>query len=180
MFLENPTAKMSDVALRAGVGQASLYRRYRTKDELLNVVCADGMRAIIEAAEAALDDDDAPWQVFTVFMARYVESGGPAQLALAGSFVPDESLFELARNAHRLMRTVVDRAQASGILRDDVTAADLALLAAQLGRQHSADPSRDRELRARYLALTLDGLRAPGRGGLPGPAPRFAEIEQRW
>lgn len=180
VFLENPAAKMADVAARAGVGQASLYRRYRTKDELLNVVCADGLNAIVNAAQTALDDDGPAWDAFAGFMARYVESGGPAQLALAGQFVPDDSLFELARHAHRLMQSVVDRAHAAGALRDDVTAADLALLAASLGRQTHIDRARDRELQHRHLTLILDGLHGPARSALPGEAPRFAEIEQQW
>lgn len=180
VFLENPAAKMSDVALRAGVGQASLYRRYRTKDELLNVVCDDGLNAIIEAADAALDDSGEPWEVFCAFMVRYIDSGGPAQLTLAGKFVPDEGLYALARRAHQRMQAVIDRAHAAGCLRTDINAADVALIAAQLGGLSIADRPRDHELQRRYLALILDGLRAPARGELPGPGPSFAEIEERW
>lgn len=180
VFVENPAAKMSDVADRAGVGQASLYRRYRTKSELLNVVCADGMNSTLEAAEDALGDDGNPWEVFATFMTRYIQSGGPAQLNLAGKFVPDRSLFALARRTHRLMQKVVDRAHASRVLRDDVTAADLVLLAAQLVSLRGSDSTRDRELQGRYLALILDGLKAPGGSALPGRAPRFSEIEGRW
>ncbi|WP_176561885.1 TetR/AcrR family transcriptional regulator [Mycolicibacterium palauense] len=159
VFLENPAAKMSDVALRAGVGQASLYRRYRTKDELLSVVCDDGLNAIIEAAEAALEDSGEPWKVFCAFMVRYIDSGGLAQLTLAGKFVPDGSLYAPARRAHQRIQAVID---------------------GPVGGLRIADRPRDRELQRRYLALILDGLRAPARGELPGRGPSFAEIEERW
>ncbi len=180
VFVENPDAKMSDVAVRAGVGQASLYRRYRTKSELLNVVCADGMHSIAAAAESALDDSADPWEVFMAFMIRFVESGAGAQLMLAGSFVPDESLFALARHVHELTQQVVERAIAAGSLRSDVTGPDIALLAAQLCSLRSPDRRRDHEFRRRYLALILDGLRAPAHGRLPGRAPDYSELEERW
>src|SRR6266550_164198 len=43
-----------------------------------------------------------------------------------------------------------------------------------------ADPERTTELRHRYLALILDGMRANGRGELPGPPPSWPEISERW
>ena len=43
-----------------------------------------------------------------------------------------------------------------------------------------ADPARTTELRRRYLALILDGMRADGRGELPGPPPAWQEISERW
>jgi hypothetical protein len=43
-----------------------------------------------------------------------------------------------------------------------------------------ADPGRTTELRHRYLALILDGMRATGRGDLPGPPPGWQELSERW
>ena len=43
-----------------------------------------------------------------------------------------------------------------------------------------ADPGRTSELRHRYLALILDGMRATDRGGLPGPPPTWPELSARW
>jgi hypothetical protein len=42
------------------------------------------------------------------------------------------------------------------------------------------DESRTRELRRRYLALFLDGLRAGGAERLPGPPPSPDELASRW
>jgi hypothetical protein len=39
---------------------------------------------------------------------------------------------------------------------------------------------RTAELRHRYLALILDGMRATGRGELPGPPPAWPELSERW
>jgi hypothetical protein len=42
------------------------------------------------------------------------------------------------------------------------------------------DPERTRELRRRYLAVILDGLRGGARDPLPGSAPTWAEVASRW
>ena len=54
VFLEDPEAPIAAVAKRAGVGIGALYRRYRSKDELLVRLAGDGLRRYIAAAEAAL------------------------------------------------------------------------------------------------------------------------------
>jgi len=42
------------------------------------------------------------------------------------------------------------------------------------------DEQRTGQLRERYLALLLDGLRSSGAAPLPGPAPRREEFARRW
>jgi hypothetical protein len=42
------------------------------------------------------------------------------------------------------------------------------------------DRERTAELRRRYLAAILDGLRAENREPLPEPAPSWGEINERW
>lgn len=180
VFVERPEAKMSDVADRAELGQASLYRRYKSKGELLNAVSFDGMQSIASAAKRALEGGADPWKAFTSFMEHYIESGAAAQLMLAGLFVPDEDLFTLAADLYELTQQVVDRAIAAGALRRDVSSADVPLLAAQICSIRSQNPKRDQELRRRYLALALDGLRPQSSGQLPGAAPDFGELTERW
>ena len=50
----------------------------------------------------------------------------------------------------------------------------------QLRAVRLGDEKRTAELQRRYLALVLQGLRAPGAEPLPGPAPSWKEIQQRW
>ena len=47
-------------------------------------------------------------------------------------------------------------------------------------RRTDRPSGRTAELRHRYLALILDGMRAAGRGELPGPPPAWQEISERW
>ena len=39
VFIDHPSAPISTVAARAGVGIGALYRRYESKEELIRVLC---------------------------------------------------------------------------------------------------------------------------------------------
>jgi AcrR family transcriptional regulator len=49
---------MASVAREAGVGKATLSRRFATRDELINAVFADRMNAYADAVTTALADDE--------------------------------------------------------------------------------------------------------------------------
>ena len=54
VFLADPSAPIAAVAQHAGVGVGALYRRYASKDHLLQTLCADGLHRFIALAESAL------------------------------------------------------------------------------------------------------------------------------
>src|SRR5215211_8917567 len=64
VFVSDPSAPISAVAKRAGVGISALYRRYGSKEELLRQLSGDGLRTYIAEAEAALADEGDPWAAF--------------------------------------------------------------------------------------------------------------------
>jgi AcrR family transcriptional regulator len=181
VFVDDPDAPVSDVAERAGVGISSLYRRYRSKEDLLRKLCGDGLELYNEIAQAAVDEDGDPWDAFATFMARVIEADVHALTRnLAGRFRPTQELDRAARLADELNGRIVAGAQSAGALRDDVHPDDLTFVLEQVASLHGATPERTAELRARYLTLQLDGLRAPARTPLPGPPPTADEQHARW
>ena len=182
VFVANPDAPVSDVAERAGVGISSLYRRYRSKEELLRKLCGDGLQLYNDIARAAVEDAGADaWDSFATFMARVIEADVHAlTLRLAGRFRPTAELDRFARLADELNQEIIERAQAAGVLRDDVHPDDLTFVFEQVASLHGPTPERTAQLRARYLTLQLDGLRAPARTPLPGPPPTTEEQHARW
>jgi AcrR family transcriptional regulator len=181
VFVADPDAPVSEVVERAGVGISSLYRRYRSKEELLRKICGDGLQRYIDIAQDAASDDGDPWEAFATFMARIIEADVHALTrSLAGRFTPTEELERAAALADELNRRIVTRAQAAGALRDDVHPDDLTFVLEQIASLHGPTPERTAQLRARYLAIQLDGLRAPARSSLPGPAPTTEEQHARW
>jgi AcrR family transcriptional regulator len=181
VFVADPGAPISAVAKRAGVGISALYRRYSSKEELLRHLCDDGLDRYIAAVEAALADDGDPWAAFTGFMRRVVDADVHSlTLRLAGTFTPDEDLYRKAEKGQELNLRLFERTRVSGALRQDVVVDDLPFLFEQVASVRAGDEDRTRELRHRYLTLLLDALRAPATSPLPGPAPSWADINQRW
>ena len=182
VFIADPDAPVSEVAERAGVGISSLYRRFRSKEALLRKLCGDGLQLYNDIARAAVEDAGADaWDSFATFMARVIEADVHAlTLRLAGRFRPTAELDRLARRADELNQEIIERAQAAGVLRDDVHPDDLTFVFEQVASLHGPTPERTAQLRARYLTLQLDGLRAPARTPLPGPPPTTEEQHARW
>ncbi|MGH3353268.1 MAG: TetR/AcrR family transcriptional regulator [Nocardioides sp.] len=182
VLLRDPRATMAAVAEEAGMGVAGLYRRYANKESLLRAVAADNYRRHIAFAEAALTDTADPWHAFTTFLRNVLDDGLPRlTLALRGEVTFDQALHDLDRLATDTTNRLLRGARGSGILRPDVTRADITVLLEQIGRMEVGDDVRSAGLRRRYLTLVCDGLRAEAAGGrLPGPPPREAELARRW
>jgi transcriptional regulator SbtR-like protein len=101
-------------------------------------------------------------------------------LRLAGTFDPTEELYRRAERAQQLNVRVLERAQQAGAVRPDLAVDDLTFLFEQLASVRVPDEQRTRELRQRYLILMLDALQTRSTAPLPGPAPRWKEVRQRW
>jgi AcrR family transcriptional regulator len=181
VFTADPAAPIAAVAERAGVGISALYRRYPSKDALLQRLCLDGLNRYIAEAEAALADDGDPWTAFASFMRRCLDAGtGSLTLRFAGSFTATEELYRLGGTAHEATQRLIDRTKAAGDLRADIAVGDLSLIFEQLQAVHVADQRRAGQLRHRYLTLLLDALHTPTAPPLPGPAPSWEEIGRRY
>lgn len=152
-------ASLDEIARRAGVGNATLYRRFPNRRELIAEVFAGRMTEYVQLAEAALREPDA-WIAFVGYLTRLCEfqatDRGLSELLVTTTFDDDARLTELRATAQRRTNEVIRRAQAEGGLRPDFTRKDLLLLlTANAGvLQRSADPNAWR----RQLALLLDGL----------------------
>lgn len=181
VFTANPDAPIAAVAERAGVGISVLYRRYRSKDELLQQLSLDGLQRYIDAAEAELAEQENPWDALASFMGRALDEGaGSLSVRFAGNFTATEELYRLGRRANEVTGQLLDRAKSAGVVRSDIEVSDIALLFEQLQAVRVDDESRSRELRHRYLALILDALRMNTGKPLPGPPPTPEELGRRY
>jgi AcrR family transcriptional regulator len=179
VFLADPTAPITAVAKEAGVGISALYTRYGSKEELLRKLCLDGLTVFVAETEAALADERDDFVAFADYMRRLVDADTSSMtLALAGTFTPTEDMFALAERANDLLRQFFDRVK--GVLRPDIEVHDMSLVFELVAAIKLGDRERTMQLRRRYLAVILDGLRANERGELPGPAPSWTELNQRW
>lgn len=172
-------APMSAIAERAGVGMGSLYRRYRSKEELARRLCTVGMENTLALAEGALAEEPDGWSALVRFLRDSVSGEVGAMGRFAGTFPVTAEMVELSQRGGDAMQAILDRARDEGSLRRGVTAGDLVLLLDLLRTPRAVDPHRASELRERYLAVLLDGLRHRD-AALPHHGPDWPEIAARW
>ncbi|NHD16237.1 MULTISPECIES: TetR/AcrR family transcriptional regulator [Actinopolyspora] len=173
-------APISEVAELAGVGVASIYRRYPNKRELAERVRIAATRRIVAEAESAREAESDPWKAFERFMYGCLREHTGIGVVLpphadCGGF-SEELLTSRERMISRV-EELVAAAQRAGELRGDLRAADVFVLFKHLNPPLSTDEPRRAELRARYLTLVLPGLR-DGSIPLPGAAPDWDELRR--
>jgi AcrR family transcriptional regulator len=152
------SVQVDDVARAAGVGVGTVYRHFPTKDALIEALVAEKYRVTSENMREALEIDD-PWEAFAAGVRRNAEvMAADAALrdamirlgpAARGSDADRDELYALAGR-------LVQRAQAAGALRDDVTVDDVGALIGGLCAS-MGHPELDWR---RHLEVLLDGLRA--------------------
>jgi AcrR family transcriptional regulator len=164
-------APLEAIAVRAGVGIATLYRRFPTREKLVAAALTEKVAEYAEAAEQALADAD-PWAGFAGFVQRICElQAGDRGLSdlLSMTLSADEHVEQLRRTANDRVVTLIERAKAAGRLREDFVVEDLVLLliatAAVMHVTHADAPGAWR----RFVALALDAFRRRDSPGLPAP-----------
>jgi AcrR family transcriptional regulator len=118
---------MNAVARRAGVGIATLYRRFPTREDLIASVFAEKMSAYAAAIRA----DPDPWRGFCEYIERVcaMQAGDRGFTEVLTLTFPTAEAFEARRHESYVGFTeLVARAKETGRLRADFSAKDLPLL----------------------------------------------------
>jgi AcrR family transcriptional regulator len=177
-------APLDEVARRAGVGIATLYRRFPDRNALIRAVVFDVLGRVTNEVERAIEQEPDAFRA----LARYMHAALDARIAAVFPAVlervpfEDPELLEARDAASEPVVQIVERAQAEGSLRPDVAFGDIGLLLIRLSRPlPGAFPRElDNSLAHRHLDILLDGLRcdaAPGRKPLTGPAMSLPQLQ---
>ncbi|MFY4719046.1 TetR/AcrR family transcriptional regulator [Streptomyces sp. LaBMicrA B280] len=182
MFTEHgPDVPLDEIARRAGVGNATLYRNFPDRDALVREVVCSVMDRTAEAAEGALAETGDAFAALEHFVHACADERISALCPMVSStFDRHHPDLEAARErVESLVGEVMERAVTAGQLRPDVGVGDLMIAVAQLSRPPAGTgcPQGDRFVH-RHLQLLLDGLRAPARSVLPGTAVTVGELRQ--
>jgi AcrR family transcriptional regulator len=182
MFTEfGPDVPLDEIARRAGVGNATVYRNFPDRDALVREVVCSVMDRTTEAAELALTETGDAFEALERFVHTATDERISALCPMVQStFDRNHPDLEAARvRCEELIVRLMDRAKAAGQLRTDVEAGDLMIVVAQLSRPPfgTACLNADRFVH-RHLQLFLDGLRAPARSLLPGTAMTMEDLRQ--
>jgi AcrR family transcriptional regulator len=173
-------ASTAEIAARAGVGEATLFRRFPTKEDLITAIVAVQLDDAAAVAAASLEEDD-PWSAVEGFLYEMAERASHDHGvfdAVKEKCMAAPELAEPKRRVLDLTAQLVRRAQAAGVLRTDIAGQDLMFLMhaiASLGELPF--PGLRSNLWKRYLAIMLDGLRPDGASKLRPGAPSRRLIE---
>jgi AcrR family transcriptional regulator len=150
------------IARRAGVGPATVYRRFPTKEMLVTEAFAGQMRACRAIVDEALADPD-PWHGFCLVIEKTCElharNGGLTTALMSAypkamDFAADREY--TLRSTARLAR----RAQDAGHLRRDFVFDDLILMLTAGRGISAASPAATVAASRRFAALTIRALQA--------------------
>lgn len=151
---------VDEIALRAGVGHATVYRRFPTKDALIAAVVSKQIRELVAFLQKAIEEPDAG-EAFRAFVWHAGELHARDRALYEGfsRCVDMREVAEAKAELNGLVEQLIERAQQGGALRPDIAADDVSTLvgAAIRGAFDSPEP----DLWRRYVAVVLDGLRPP-------------------
>lgn len=128
-----PDVALDEVARRAGVGNATLYRHYPTRGDLLTAVYADEIAALCDRGTALLCEPAPGEAFFTWLQAFAIHMATRRTLAFAGSDRGAERRTELFARWHASLTSTAEKllsqAQEADAIRTDLTAAEVLALA---------------------------------------------------
>ena len=163
--------QMEDIARRAGVGVGTVYRHFQTKDDLIAALVTDRFEQLAERARDALAEED-PWQAFCGWM-QFAAELQVRDRGLSEFMSSQPQLGEreaVATGLAAVMGELVASAKRTGGMREDAVVEDVPTLICALGAvMAGAADSLSSMNWERFVAIMLDGLRAPGGNELPPP-----------
>jgi AcrR family transcriptional regulator len=153
-------AALDVIARRAGVGNATLYRHFPTRADLLVAVYADEVTALCERGARLLESTAPTDALFAWLEAFVVHVATKRPLAMAATEGTDARRTALFNQWHAAITSTAEHLvrRARPGLRTDVTAIDLLTLAS--GATLTTDPDHA----CRLVAMLRTGIAAPGAG----------------
>jgi AcrR family transcriptional regulator len=152
---------LNDVAHHAGVGVGTVYRRFASKEELLEAIFEDALSQLTDLAETALQQPDS-WDGLAWYVEQMCEltatDRGLREIAFSKAYggarvtAAQELLIPV-------MTRLVERAQRDGYLRPELSPADMPLFGLLAGTVTEFAGHVDPDLWRRYVAILLDGMR---------------------
>jgi len=165
-------ASADEIAVRAGVGHATVFRHFPTKDDLIVAILEDRVCELTRVAEEAAGGGDAfagLRRVMEFCAERYAEDRCIAEAAGADPVASSPRLKAAKRGLYERLDALLQRAQAAGQVRADLEPEDLLILLTAALRAAPPGPETGDRWR-RYLDVILDGMRPSG-SSPPSPAP---------
>ena len=165
-------APLEAIARRAGVGQATLYRRFATRQDLLGTAFGPKLAAYTEAIDRALKDPD-PWRGFCEYLTTItgMQRGDRGFRDILTHAFPDARELRAQRDrVYHGVAELIERAKATGRLREDFVPEDVPLLLMANAGVVAATAEHAPESSDRLVGYLLQAFASAAAGELPPPA----------
>jgi AcrR family transcriptional regulator len=156
-------ASMDEIARRANVSIATLYRNFPTREHLLETVYVSEVEAVYRFADEAAKLD--PWEGITTWLRRFVEYVATKRAVATGIDHDSDAYRACTQALYEAGGPLLQRAQRAGLVRPDVDIDDVMRLVMAYTVVNFASP----EQRDRMLGVAFDGLTV---GSVESPRPR--------
>ncbi|QFZ78402.1 TetR family transcriptional regulator [Streptomyces fagopyri] len=161
-FIEHGTSvSLDEIARQAGIGNATLYRHFPNRRELIRTVALALLSHTTDQAEAALAQEPTPFEAVQRFLHQAVDEHFAALCPMLADHadVRDPELVRTRSRLETAVSNLVEAAQQSGRLRPDINGADLTAAVAQLARPLPGVALGEGDhLVHRHLELLIGGL----------------------
>jgi AcrR family transcriptional regulator len=153
-------ASVAEVAREAGVGKATVFRSYPTKEHLIAAIACDRVRWVEELVTEALERPDA-WAAFKELLADLAHRHATDLIHLeALAHDSDAPLLTAARrDTNAALRRLMAKAKQQGEMRADATPDDIRTLFHGVTHALSEKKRHDVELWARWAELFAGAFR---------------------
>jgi AcrR family transcriptional regulator len=151
---------MREIARRAELGVATLYRHFPARPDLIAAVLDEQVTACEAEMQAALEDPD-PWRALSGTIRRFAERqvrDRGLNEALLGSHAAGLAFAEQRRAHAKGLEQLVERAHGAGVIRPEVTAEDVRIGLLAIASFRTLPPERANTATRRLAGLLLAGL----------------------
>ncbi|MEU0530733.1 helix-turn-helix domain-containing protein [Amycolatopsis tolypomycina] len=162
---EGLAAPMREIARHAGVGPATLYRHFPTKEQLFAEAFGDRLRACYAVVDDGLADAD-PWRALRTVIERLGELYARDRAMTAALMAAFPGALDFTADRERALKSLaelVHRARDAGRVRPDTTLDDIVLVLMAAGGIQASSPAARVAAVRRFTTIAINGLRSTPR-----------------
>lgn len=155
---------VAEIAQHAGVGRATLFRNFASKEALIVAVVVEGMHDSVARGRAALAAPDPAEALFALIDSslELQQRDRPMFEALADTWMAHPEIHAAHAEMLEVLETLLGRAQATGTVRRDISAVDVLLMVKGVCETASSFRDVDPEIGMRQLDLVRSAITAEG------------------